>query len=68
LFIHKRKTKDKVLIRYWVWAFDQKMGQIENWLQFAYVANLLERKGNYIKKTGSKGRGIGYYSVRNLMV
>lgn len=36
------------------------MGQIENWVQFTYVANLLERKGNYIEETGSKERGIEY--------
>jgi hypothetical protein len=44
------------------------MCQIDNWLQFAYVANLLVRKHNYIKERIAKGESIEYISVRNPMV
>jgi hypothetical protein len=44
------------------------MCQIDNWLQFAYVTNLLVRKHNYIKERIAKGESIEYISVRNPMV
>jgi hypothetical protein len=42
-----RRTEEWVYVMYRVWALDQHRGQIEYWLQFAYVANL--RIGSYIK-------------------
>lgn len=39
------------------------MSQVENWLQFAYAANLLERKQNYIKKAANNRRGNSEYLV-----